>query len=213
MSRQGGASSDEQRRQLLRRAVELGVTEVVGIDPDSKAVGVAISSYVPRHVERSWGLACLKPKQKWGGVMAASELAQATVRLRSGEARLIVVEAMRVRRYGGDSATKNPQSLVDLAFLGGVVAGVLGSPERTVVLPVEPNDWKGSVRKPMHHCRVLAKLGWQAKRFGDHARPETNPSGNYFTPVKGADWKHVMDAVGLALWGVEELNTCRLLYG
>jgi hypothetical protein len=89
---------------------------------------------------------------------------------------VMVVEKMRIypqRKQKGD-----PNTLIDLAMLGGMIVGA-ARPLR-VLLPT-PRDWKGSVPKDIHHKRLRA--AWPA------------------LPAKLSSDQ--LDAFGLARYGIE----------
>lgn len=208
----GGAANTAKQREILEAAVG-SATAVIGIDPDSTKVGLC--GWV-RHPDGSgrdqpaW-VASTDVSSSLRGVMGVNEIfeqcCQAMGHMPHGTP-LIVVEAMRLRR-DSDSATKNPQSIVDLSFLGGIaVAAALRVHGAGLVLPVEPQQWKGTIPKEVHHSRILDQLNWGKKILSDHARP-LNPDlldVKQFSTLKAAHWKHVMDAIGLAKYGIKQLE-------
>jgi len=56
---------------------------------------------------------------------------------------------------------------------------------------------------------VLAELGWESETVGRSTKAYTRPVSG-FEGVLGADtigkgeWKHVVDAIGLAVWGAKQ---------
>lgn len=205
----GGAGLDG-RLQILERAAKSPILHVVGIDADSHAAGLA-----------GWSLGDREPlwvgstSVSAAGVLGAEDMhSQARALLEGlpvshqiGHRVLIVVETMRIRRAAG-AETRNPQSLVDLSFFAGLLAATaLARWPGSILLPVEPMTWKGNTPKKIHHSRLLTQMGWPAKVLSDYARPVRAPQGVLGAgQLKPSDWKHVMDGVGLAKWGVEQLE-------
>ena len=65
-----------------------------------------------------------------------------------------------------------------------------------------PDDAKGTVPKPIHQARTYRRMGWDCERLKSYSVPKT--PGYDIDP--GA-WKHVGDALGLALWGYDMQDT------
>ena len=213
-SSKGGTAARAYHRDLLARAAD-HCDGVVGVDPDSKCVGLC--GWEERSAQPTW-VASTRIKDGhgvWNVNEIYEQIFEALDVLGSSGIRrrpLVVVEAMRIRQ-AGDSSTKNPQSLVDLSFLGGIAAAAVKAvwPE-ALILPVEPAYWKGGVPKPIQHSRTLDQLGWGKEQLAGYARPHaTPPDVCLLSKVRPTDWKHVMCAVGLAKWGREELGLARTL--
>jgi hypothetical protein len=107
----------------------------------------------------------------------------------------IIVEGQRI--YPGDKI--QPNDLIKLAQIGGAAAGICADlyPTKKIIIP-EPRQWKGSVPKAIHQARQFYKLGWGYKKTKTYAYPI---SPNIGKNLKQLEWKHVGDAIGLALWG------------
>jgi len=209
-SNKGGASDRAHHRELFELAAQSEVDLIVGIDPDCKNVGMGgfevlhgPSWVATTHVKD------LKAQQAGPEVFRqcrealteADNLLSVTARV------LVIVEGMRIRRAQSDAATKNPQSLVDVSFCGGMAAGAALSvwPDAIVVV-AEPQTWKGGVPKEIHHARLLDSLGWDYEVMSGYARPTGEVPVAKLSKINKADWKHVMDGIGLALWGQSELK-------
>lgn len=206
MSNKGGSQDRAQHRAILADFPLNPTALVIGIDPDSRNVGLC--GWWARLSSPEW---VATTHVKSSGVFAAQELfdqCRAVFEAVSHRNALIVVEAMRIHRNAGDSSTKNPQSLVDLSFLGGIVAAAaLATIPASTVLPVEASYWKGTLKKKVQHSRLLTQLGWDKQVLSDYARPKTFPADlSALSQVSKGDWKHVMDAIGLAQWGVRQLE-------
>lgn len=140
----------------------------------------------------------------------------------------LCVESQEI--YAGK--TKNPRSILWL----GQVAGALLLGLRALFedrlgpcLFPPPQEWKGSIPKEAHQGRILKKLGWEwevrgSKRRSQKARTkpllQKHSSTGYCVPkltdaikaipgasdLKESDWKHVVDAIGLAVWARDQWN-------
>ena len=109
----------------------------------------------------------------------------------------VVIEGQQFYRPG--RAKGNPNSLRWLAYLSGAIAGhALGFIPDTKVVIVDPADWKGQVPKHVHQARTYKRLGWPCEEHGGKD-PYMVPTGSPFE-LKATQWKHVGDAIGLALW-------------
>lgn len=204
-SNKGGALDQAQHRAILERAVDTSM--VIGLDPDCKNVGLC--GWRPRLDYPGW-VATTHVPAEWSAQQAGAEVFRQCFRIFSQldltyHRPLIVVEAMRIRRAQSDAATKNPQSLVDVSFCGGMAAGAaLAAFPGASLIVVEPQTWKGTIKKRIHHHRLLMQLGWPFESLEQYCRP-VNPTISTLSKVNKGDWKHVMDGLGLAKWGREQL--------
>jgi hypothetical protein len=97
----------------------------------------------------------------------------------------------------------NPRSMIPLAQVAGMAAGAASYGLTDDIEFVKPSVWKGSVPKHVQQARTFEKLGipfWTT----DGNEPYCIPT----VAIAGADfpdglWKHVADAVGIALWAYE----------
>lgn len=101
----------------------------------------------------------------------------------------------------------NPRDLLPIATVTGVMAQYLADYCLEVVLPL-PSEWKGQVPKAVNHARTASLLGWETKTMGGK-KPYLCPvSGHEEIRLTGkvnpGDWKHLMDAIGLAIWGLKQ---------
>ena len=100
----------------------------------------------------------------------------------------------------------NPCDLLDLAYVTGAAAAALYF--HRVWMP-KPQKWKGSVPKKIHQARTFIKAGGATYEMKGGKDPYVVPL-TWITPaprcegLKKSDWKHVMDAIGLAYWAKEE---------
>lgn len=110
----------------------------------------------------------------------------------------------------GPSKTKNPRSILHLGNVAGaglaVVAGACIA--GTVYFPT-PVRWKGSRDKLPHHWHILNRAKVPASHVREMGGKEPYCSILPSFPIIGAeelnpgDWKHVLDAVGLAQYAAE----------
>ena len=125
---------------------------------------------------------------------------------------VIAVESQEIYRGAGQKAdTKNPDDLLCLATVSGVLLGMLQGFHKTKIayLP-KPKEWKGDVPKAIHQARTCTKLEWGYKQFKDHCVPTDFPDNtllhvlDIIEKIRQSDWKHVLDAIGLALWAKDK---------
>lgn len=169
---------------------------VLGIDPDLHSTALAGWDMKKRVVTF---VGVIRVSEKLKGREAAVAMCQELAKYPLDDD-VVVIEGQEIRytaRKGAD-----PQDIVNLA----VVAGGAASQAKGRVLMPSPSQWKGSIPKAVHQARVLGKLGWPSETVGRSTRAYTRPTGG-FEGVLGAkdlgkeDWKHVVDAIGLAMWG------------
>lgn len=118
----------------------------------------------------------------------------------------LVVEGQRYH-HGRGGPKANPEDLINLATVSG--SALAGGPDGITYRPL-PHEWKGTISKDAHQGHVCRALGWEFERRG-------TGRGAYCVPTKGheavlgiealkvSDWKHCLDAIGLARWGALKL--------
>lgn len=143
------------------------------------------------HVER-------KCKGDDAVVEMCSEIAQARGHFTPFSEMTALVESQELHRMHRSA----PKDILRLAQVAGAILGVLGETFLDVRL-VSPQVWKGQVPKEIHQARVCRKLGWAFDTHPDYVVP-ARAHWDGFSVSKASDWKHLMDAVGLALWGTEK---------
>jgi hypothetical protein len=133
--------------------------------------------------------------------------------VRADEPVVAAVEGQRLVAAAGRRHAR-PEDLLRLAQVtGGAMASVQGSLDRARLLVPKPQEWKGQVPKQVHQARTLRALGLDPVKHGSGAsgycRPSVEPSpllgSQGAFSVRGSDWKHVCDAVGLALWAAKRV--------
>lgn len=121
----------------------------------------------------------------------------------------VVVEGQEIAYSAQQGA--NPRSILVLAQVAGALlceAGYEVTKEK--ILFPKPIEWKGNVPKPIHQARVYNTLGWEYEQTKEYTRPtNVGPEVMGADALNKSDWKHVGDALGLALWGIEKLGRRR----
>lgn len=118
-----------------------------------------------------------------------------------------VVEAQQLY-LGGSKSKATPEDLLNLANVTGAALAAVTIRGLRAARPL-PKKWKGDVPKEIHQARVCLRYGWTFDSKSDHVEPFFAPgSAQWLTKPDGADtikplsnWKHVLDAVGLAYYG------------
>lgn len=118
---------------------------------------------------------------------------------------IIVAEGQRIHR-----TTKNWDSITALGPVSGACLAatmpVLATESLRASIPF-PDDWTGGIPKHVRQARMWEKWRVPYELHGTKA-------GRYSIPkdpahrwgFKVGDWKHLGDAVGLALWGLAQLD-------
>lgn len=180
----------------------------IGADPDLHDCPVA-------YLEDSGKVLALSVFKSHGlkGAAAAAQMAATINRCPHKWSHKIVaaVEGQEiVRGAGEDNDTKNPRDLINLAAVAGSLMGMLcwTHPMDPIIYYPKPHEWKGSVPKEIHQARTCASLGWKYEKYATHCVPQL--TSRQLDPivdsrlVNKGDWKHVLDAIGLALWAREK---------
>lgn len=115
------------------------------------------------------------------------------------------VEAQEIYQFG-QSKTKNPKSIMFLATVAGAAMQKFGIHQ--IYFPT-PQEWKGTAPKQIHQGRVLGRMGISYTQVGTHSDGYCVPTDlmrfpNSAIDLKKGQWKHVVDAIGLAQYGREK---------
>jgi hypothetical protein len=164
----------------------------IGIDPDLHHAGIAILDSMKK---KPLYLGVARVPRALKGEEANVQMAQSLSRVlyaamffpREGVDCKAVVESQRI--YPGSAANQN--SLLMLAQAAGIAVGILalGAPLIEIDL-VAPADWKGQIPKEVHQETLMRHLDWRS------------PFPFKNTDVKDGERSHVLDAFGLALYGI-----------
>lgn len=125
---------------------------------------------------------------------------------------VLAVEGQEQRpRNQGKSA--RPEDLINLA---NVTGAVLASVRADKLYRPTPTEWKGSKPKRVQQARTCAIMGWNYELHGTGDKQFCVPTGITldlmverlkFDIGALSNWSHVMDALGLALWGMDKSLT------
>lgn len=181
------------------------MTYFIGVDPDLHATGIAVMHEeevvhvtVARIPAAFRGLGASLRMIHEVGIAAKALLSHGY--LGNGIVSVAMIEGQTINFR----QTANPASILPLSYVaGGAAASLLHHGLREVHL-VEPRTWKGQVPKPIHQSRILKQLGWEHSRTKTHAVPDDPPVGR---GLKSAEWKHVIDAIGLAMYA-RQVSLC-----
>lgn len=121
--------------------------------------------------------------------------------------KLIVVESQEI--YPGKNKCKY-EDLINLSKVAGAAAGVvlnlLNLPKFSSLRIPKPFEWKGDRPKPLHQSNILKRMGWKCRKTSTHAYPiEPLLEDRVLNAenISNAEWKEVVDAIGLAMWGAQ----------
>lgn len=172
----------------------------IGIDPGLHFTGIAVVDALKIHCVQ-----LVKVPAKTTGVdavvqmigkvsQAIGDLATDTTRPPWG---VIVVEGQQVYRRRHGQKTGKPEDLLRIAHVaGGALSECIyyGTIHGAVTRVPDPADWKGQVPKHVSGARSLHAYGFTSlESFKKHVKGGDLPDGQL---------EHVLDAVGLAHWGL-----------
>lgn len=160
---------------------------VLGIDPDLHHAGVAVVKMDGSVA--SDGVILTSDKLTENDAVA-SQIVEG-IRYFNGlnvpMVRRIVVESQR--NYPGKRRHENPDDLIRLGQVAGALAAIAKMHwPHAEVWSVDPHAWKGSIKKEIMHARIAEKIA----RHDQH--------------VLGPHSSHVLDAIGLAHFGLDSLH-------
>jgi Holliday junction resolvasome RuvABC endonuclease subunit len=162
----------------------------LGIDPDTKATGIAVVSIgaVPKvlYVATVPVKASLSVEERIRIMNFALSMGIGSLPFGIAVER-IAVEGQE--KYPRDRV--RPNDLIHLAQVSGMASAHAQQhyPLAPLWIPT-PRTWKGQVTKNVHQTRILARLGLSEKLEG------VEGAGSMNKTQRG----HVIDAIGLALW-------------
>ena len=174
---------------------------VRGIDPDLHTLPI-VDLHITKLCVTRIDVFMLREKGETGPD-AVIEMCAAVSCFEGFRPAISVVEGQQI--YKGK--TKNPTSIL---MLGQVAGACLTLPAGETMFPL-PKEWKGDVPKSVNQLRTLMYLGVYSafRKVGGkepywalrpHA-PRLSLFDRMPTKMLQSDWKHTLDAVGLALWG------------
>lgn len=180
----------------------------VGVDPDTHNCAFAFVDDTPRVV----AVVLARVDKTKTGRGAVVSMAVAIRHLFEGtrtdkyneHVKAVAVESQEVSYSAAGGVP--PGDLIPVAAVAGAAIFAGSLVWNCPILHPSPQQWKGSVPKQIHQVRILKKLGLEYTRAGNLK----NPSKGYCVPVllydidaakdiKKSDWKHLVDAMGLAM--------------
>lgn len=127
----------------------------------------------------------------------------------------VAVESQEIYQHG-QSKTQSPRSIMQLATVAGAAITRAGMPSNfeqhkdgVVSFFPAPQAWKGSVPKQIHQARVLHRMGWRFETHGSKEDGYCVPqfgSEDKMPLLRGPEWKHITDSLGLALYAMDEFT-------
>lgn len=175
----------------------------IGIDPDLHHTGIAIVDPFGRVLE----VECAKVSTSLRGAKAVAAMSDELLCSMKYHAETYArtVRAAVEGQTISFRQTKDPSSILHLAHVTGCAVSALRAHTLASVYIPAPREWKGQVPKQIHHQRICERLVWAYTLHGTkksgYASPNDPPVGKHLKP---SQWKHVLDAVGLALWAAEK---------
>lgn len=178
---------------------------VVGIDPDTKATGVAAVEAYPLGSFRILHLGLVRAKGRKAADRRREMAHELNKYLCSYELHLegqrptaVAIEWMHLRPRG----EKRPNDILNLNGVAGMcVSACLQLNPEFVFTPI-PKEWKGEVPKAIHQRRILTTFGLNSDlcyrgitRSVKHA-----PGAEQIPPSMRT---HVIDALGLCAWAAQ----------
>lgn len=110
--------------------------------------------------------------------------------------------------HAGGKKSIRPIDIMRLALVAGAAIGCVNAID--IVVP-SPSEWKGSISKQAKQGHILRDLGIAFEKRGTakdgYCRPlpmslHLIPGGDVVRYI--TDWKEIVDAMGLAVWGAKE---------
>lgn len=116
----------------------------------------------------------------------------------------IIIEGQEF--YQTDQKKKaKPQDLIKAAFISGAAAAfsTVYLSQAEILQPL-PKVWKKQVPKHIHQKRILDKLRIPIVKYmkSQCPVPDTSKIKSIGSNINDGDWYDILDAVGLALWGL-----------
>ena len=181
----------------------------LGVDPDTKATGLALATctlplreVAPQEIEIK-----LVASATAEGMDARRRLPPMAKALRESIADLVdhLSPALDMIVVEGVAHRKNdprPDNIIQLGVVQGLAMGAalifegetgpISDPQLRMPLPVE---WKGTMGKADHHALLLRRMHLKKTLKGVPGAEDMKPAHRI----------HVIDAIGLAVWGLEQL--------
>lgn len=172
----------------------------IGIDPDLHTTAIAVAD-----LEKVRHLEVVRVPSKLKGHDAVLAMAQESRRVCMIEHAVEAIPVIESQRVYSRHDKANPNSLILLAQVTGAFLNDLENTWGGAQL-VYPQDWKGQQDKYINQGFTYKHYGWE---YTIHDNPK-NKKDWYCVPeiegfdVRDSDWKHLGDALGIALWAAKE---------
>lgn len=176
---------------------------VIGFDPDLHHAGIALIDDFGTAVPKLIAVRCPLVSSHFKGgdavVQMAGAMDEAVAEMISeyGRPDRVVIEGQE--SYLGSKV--RPQDLLHLALAAGAAVGLARSLCRCRIEVPRPVVWKGSIPKHVHQKRILRAVGIPYVSASNPTRILKLPEGVGFEGIKKSNFSHVIDAIGLAVWG------------
>lgn len=180
----------------------------LGVDPDLHNCGFAFV-----RGDRVLYAGCVTVPTKVKGAEAAVAMSRnfaAALEVVPYRPEITIVEGQQLYDAPG-KRHRRPQDIVHLANAAGAVVGAahISYPSTKIHLP-KPNAWKGSIAKGVKQGRILKCAGIEDFKCSEaSALPMTIPA--WGKHIRKSQWTHVIDAIGLAQWGLKAPRVQRSL--
>jgi hypothetical protein len=173
----------------------------LGCDPDLKKTSVAIIDEAGLPVQIGVIPSASKATGREAILSTVASLQEFSA---DYEVTAAAIEAQEIYR----GVTKNPRSIMLLGTVAGACLRHFAELADTLYFP-PPQEWKGTVPKQIHQARIYKRIGWAHTRHGKdpksgYCAPDTIPAEIEASTIKKTDWKHIGDALGLALWAKDK---------
>ena len=173
---------------------------VLGVDPDLHHAGLALVDDGKTVI----AVRCSQVSSDLRGTTSCVEMARAMQEdlfelfAAYGRPDVAIVEGQEM--YLGSRV--RPQDLLHLALAAGMAAGIVRAAWADTRIEVpKPKTWKGDIPKHIHQKRVLRSVGIQFEGGSNPVRILRLPETDGFAGIKKPHLIHVIDAIGLAVWG------------
>ena len=176
----------------------------MGIDPDTTTTAWAI---INERLEVVHTGIIAQSIPGWRGVEnMVSAVESYTFPSTLSDVEAIVIESQQIYT-SGPNRTPDADKILMVANVTGQLLTMFGGEAKLA----KPAAWKQQVPKGIHHKRIFSRLGIsEFKMMGKVSDPKksygvpTNLGHTAHGKIKASDWKHISDALGLALYAKDQ---------
>ncbi len=176
---------------------------ILGIDPGTKKIGIAVVRDTTLiHIDIAKGKNQIATIDNLSTIIDDCDCSHYGITT-------VVIESQQYYLEDQEKKSK-PEDLIKLAFMSGAAAAFCTQylPNSKIV-QVFPKVWKGNVPKHIKQKRILTKLNIPISHYMKTMCPVPDVSTGMhcknMLKVNDGDWRDILDAAGLALWGLEEV--------